>query len=175
MTPLSHYDRKTIALHWITAILVVTLWGLAQIIDFFPSGLPRVFARSTHIGLGIVLALVLITRLHWRLTSGVALPQADAGWPGTLARAVHILLYVLLAAVVLAGLLNASVRNVNFFGLFKIPNIAPGDRSTRQLIGSLHELAANAVLITAGLHAAAALIHHWFLKDGVLRRMLPAK
>jgi cytochrome b561 len=29
------------------------------------------------------------------------------------------------------------------------------------------------VLILAGLHAAAALFHHYVLRDGVLRRMLP--
>jgi cytochrome b561 len=29
-------------------------------------------------------------------------------------------------------------------------------------------------LILAGLHAAAALVHHYILRDGVLRRMLPS-
>lgn len=29
------------------------------------------------------------------------------------------------------------------------------------------------ILVLAGLHAAAALFHHYVLKDDVLRRMLP--
>lgn len=32
---------------------------------------------------------------------------------------------------------------------------------------------ADVVLIVAGLHAAAALAHHYLLRDPVLRRMLP--
>ncbi|HEY1090070.1 MAG TPA: cytochrome b/b6 domain-containing protein [Burkholderiaceae bacterium] len=38
-----------------------------------------------------------------------------------------------------------------------------------------HALAANSLLIVAGLHAAAALWHQFVRKDGVLRRMWPAK
>jgi cytochrome b561 len=36
-----------------------------------------------------------------------------------------------------------------------------------------HERLANALLILAFLHAAAALVHHFMLHDQALRRMLP--
>ena len=42
-----------------------------------------------------------------------------------------------------------------------------------RLIHGWHALAANAILIVAGLHAAAALFHHFILRDATLRRMLP--
>jgi cytochrome b561 len=41
------------------------------------------------------------------------------------------------------------------------------------LIGGWHALAANAILVVAGVHAAAALFHHYILRDPTLRRMLP--
>jgi len=37
----------------------------------------------------------------------------------------------------------------------------------------MHEVLANALVILAGLHALAALAHHWLLKDRTLLRMLP--
>ena len=40
-------------------------------------------------------------------------------------------------------------------------------------IMEVHQLLANAIVVVAGLHAAAALFHHFFVKDGVLRAMLP--
>ena len=43
------YDRKTVVLHWCTAVLVGALWLIAQIIDDFPAGPLRVDARSVHI------------------------------------------------------------------------------------------------------------------------------
>ena len=36
-----------------------------------------------------------------------------------------------------------------------------------------HALATNTVLMVAGLHTAAALFHHFILRNATLRRMLP--
>ena len=46
-------------------------------------------------------------------------------------------------------------------------------QSLRHLVGDWHALAANAILIVAGVHGAAALFHHFVLRDATLRRMLP--
>jgi cytochrome b561 len=54
-----------------------------------------------------------------------------------------------------------------------VPAFDPANKALRHLIGDWHALAANAILILAGVHAAAALFHHFILRDGVLRRMLP--
>lgn len=40
-------------------------------------------------------------------------------------------------------------------------------------IGDLHELFANTFIGLAGVHAVAALIHHFVFKDGVLKSMSP--
>jgi cytochrome b561 len=40
-------------------------------------------------------------------------------------------------------------------------------------IGGYHALAANTVLILAGLHAVVALSHHYIMRDDVLARMAP--
>jgi len=166
------YDGFTIVLHWTTAALVVLLWLGAQIIDVFPSGAPRIGARSFHIGLGVMLAGVLVIRLLWRLTFGRGLVPGDPGLLGLVAKWTHWLLYVLLAVVVLGGLLNVWVRGDSFFGLFTVPALSSGDRWLRRLVGGVHELAANAILLVAGLHTLAALVHHFILRDTTLQRML---
>ncbi len=75
----SHYDRRTIGLHWLTAALVIALWCVGQTIDWFPRGAPRMWARSAHIGAGRLLALVLLYRIWWRLTGGTQLPAIGDG------------------------------------------------------------------------------------------------
>src|SRR5450756_265983 len=92
------YDRPSIVLHWVTAVLVLLLWPIAQFIDDFPRGTARVAARSVHITLGVVLLAVLVGRIFWRLRSGRRLPLAGRGWVGYLAKTVHYVLYGLLAA-----------------------------------------------------------------------------
>jgi cytochrome b561 len=168
------YDSKTICLHALTAALVIVLWGLGQSIDWFPGGAPRVFARSAHIGLGALLACVLAYRIWWRATGGAHLPAAGAGAWKVLARAVHIALYACMLATVMLGLANTWVRGDNLFYLYTIPAFDAGNEALRDAVEDGHGFAANLLLLLAGLHAIAGVMHQYVLKVDVLGRMLRA-
>jgi cytochrome b561 len=170
-TGTSRYDRTTVALHWLTAALVVTLWGLGQTIDFFPKGGARVYARSVHISLGGVLLAVVAVRLGWRLGAGRRLPAAASGWLGRLGTWMPPVLYALLVGALLLGVANAWERGDNLFNLYRIPAFDAANEALRQTIEDWHEVCANVLLAASGLHAAAALLHHFVLRDGLLRRM----
>ena len=170
------YDRRTIALHWSVAALVLLLWGGAHAIDWFPKGPLRVDCRSAHIVVGVLVLAAMVYRAGWRATGGTKIEQ-PASLAYTAARGMHLALYALVFATLALGVTNAWVRGDSLFGLFRIPAFgayAPPARHalSEQLVG-WHALGANLVLALAGLHAATALYHHFVLKDGVLRRMLP--
>ena len=169
------YDRATILFHWTTAALVAVQWIGAQTIDYFPSGLPRVSARSMHITIGIFMVALVAARLIWRATSGRRLPPANTGTLELLARATHWVLYLLLAAMLLSGLALEWTRGDNMFNLFRIPAYAPGNRALVRQVQGIHEFISWLILALAGLHAAAALVHRYLWHDGVLGRMLPGK
>ncbi len=172
---LAQYDARTIALHWIMALLVVGLWCVGQTIDWFPKGTPRVTARSAHIGVGVLLALLLVNRIAWRMTRGAKLPASRAGLVGCVATGTHYVLYALVICTVALGITNSLVRGDNLFDLFRIPSIAPGDKALRASVEGWHELSANVLLGVAALHALAGVVQHVALKDGVLARMWPAR
>ncbi len=167
------YDSRTKYFHWLTAGLIVAMWGLAQIIDLFGRDV-AVAIRSTHIVLGVALVVIYARRLIWRATGGASLPPASTGMQQLAAKATHYLLYIVVAATLIGGLVLEAVRADNIFYLGRLPSIAPGDRALRSTINDLHGTGANIILILAGIHAAAALYHHFIRKDGVLRRMLAA-
>ncbi len=75
--------------------------------------------------------------------------------------------------VVGLGVVNAFVRGYNLFDIMSLPQL--GDRALRRPITHWHGLAANILLGLALFHAAAALVHHYLWKDGVLGRMVPAR
>ncbi len=166
------YDDRTIRLHWITAVIVALLWGIAQVIDFFPRGAPRIAVRSVHISLGLLLAAVLVRRLMWRRGPGKHLPPARGGIWAHATRMSHVALYTTLVAVVVLGISNAWARGDSIFTLFNIPKLLPGYPSLKPTIGSLHKIGANVLVILALAHASAALFHHFVLRDSVLQRML---
>lgn len=169
------YDGRTILFHWLTAVLVAGQWVLAHYIDAFPRGPLRVDARSTHIVIGVALVVLLVARASWRATGGRRLAPVAHPLARRLSKATHHLLYLTLAAVLLAGLSNAWVRGDSLFNLFHLPSPAPGDKALRHQVEVVHEWLANGLLILAGAHAAAAILHPLVWKDTVLTRMTPQR
>jgi len=168
------YDTSTIVLHWLTALLVVALFVLAQVWESMPSGTPaRKPLQALHVSLGLVLTVVFVWRIIWRATQGASLPPASRGMLQVTAKSMHYALYALLAAQIVLGFLFrwAQGEPFTFFGWFSIPKLLPLTREQRHFFGDLHNLAAWAIVVLAGLHALAALFHHYVLRDGLLRRM----
>ena len=168
----SRYDATTIALHWITALLVVAQWCVAQMIDWAPRGAPRVPMRSLHLSIGVVLVVLVVGRLAWRATRGRRLPAADPGPLHAVAKATHWGLYALLVTILGMGLALWWVRADTWFFLWSPPPANPADSALRRFLQEWHGRLANWVMILAGVHAAAALVHRYVWRDGVLARMV---
>ena len=168
----ARYDRTTIALHWATALLVVAQWCIAHMIDWAPRGAPRVPMRSLHLTFGVILAVLIVGRILWRLTRGRHLPAADPAPLHAVAKATHWGLYALVVATVGLGLVFWWVRGDTWFFLFSPPPYDPANAGLRHFVGEWHETLANAILILAGVHAAAAIAHRLLWRDGVLGRMV---
>ena len=174
----ARYDRATIVFHWLTAILVMGLFGLAEAWGFLPRGTPtRRLLQSLHISFGLAFAAVFVLRVVWRLSAGRRLPPAAAGWLGAAGTGVHGLLYALMAAQIVLGFLFrwAQGEPFAFFGLLDVPTLVSIGHEQRRFIGGLHDTVAWAIVALALLHALAGLFHHYFLRDGVLRRMLSGR
>ena len=123
--------------------------------------------------LGVVTGFVLLTRVAWRAQFGRVLPPADTGMLYALAKATHYTLYLLLGVVIVTGIVNASYRGFNLFGVWSVPQFGTGDAATRRSINEWHEWAANLTVLVGLLHAAAALVHHYVWRDRLLNRMTP--
>lgn len=164
---IERYDRTTIVLHWLTAILVAGLWVVGQTADFLPEhSLAQNVVWSSHVTFGFALAGIVAYRLVWRATSGAGLPAADSGALHVLAKTTHDLLYALLVVTIALGIANAFIRGYDLFHLVTLPQL--GVKDWKKPVTDWHGLAADAVLIVAGFHAAAALIHHYAWRDRLI-------
>jgi len=172
----TQYDGVSIALHWLTALLVITQFALALLWDSFARPTHHLMVVA-HMSFGIILTAVIVARIVWRLMPGHQISSLEAGWVGRAARAVHYLLYVLLAAEAVLGFLTRwwEGREMSFFGLLIPGPFGAGDRATHQMFMGWHDKIGWAIIIVAIGHAAAALYHHVVLKDRTLRRMLPGR
>ncbi|MEP9372948.1 cytochrome b [Mesorhizobium sp. KR1-2] len=164
-------------LHWLIFLLVIGLYGLTFGEDFFPRGDPgRDAVWWLHISFGLLFAVFVVLRVGVRLSRGAPqMPPSMTEIEKKLAHTAHFLLYALLVVIPFLGIFLTWFRGdaLTFFGLFTIPSLVAPDRAIASFIREVHSVCANAILIVAGLHAVAALWHHFVRKDDVLRRMLP--
>tara|TARA_A100001037_G_C15138001_1_gene632120 strand:+ start:1229 stop:1519 length:291 start_codon:yes stop_codon:yes gene_type:complete len=89
---------------------------------------------------------------------------------------VHWTLYALLLAQPIFGILQAmyiSDYDIIAFGLINYSEFAQGNARKAQFFHALHGANATIISILVIIHVLAALYHHFFQKDNVLRRMLP--
>lgn len=165
------------AVHWLTVILVAVAWILGLFGDDLPKGPPRAAGLFFHMSAGLAVIILLVVRLAWNLFN----PSPSAGpttlgiWSVRLGKATHYLLYALLIAVPVAGIVLQFARGeaIPLFGLAEIASPWIKDRAFSRSVKELHEILAHTLIVVAGFHAAAALIHHWILRDRTLARMLP--
>ena len=160
--------------HWLTLALIIALFALAWSIDSLPKDL-RGPAVQLHQSFGIIVLGLTALRLVWRFAIGVpALPDDVPAWQKLAARANEYALYLLLLAQPVVGWLwgSAGERQINFFFLVQLPWLIGPDKDLSRALGHLHGLIGNLLLVVIGLHAAAALYHHFVRRDRVLAGML---
>ena len=156
--------------------LIITQFVLATIADDLPLGMQKLAMLARHKSVGITILALAILRLLWRrLSPGPALPTSLKRYERLLANVTHHGLYLLLFLTPLAGWLMSSAKHypVSWFGVVQLPDLISPNASAYLVLHEAHELLAYAIAGLAALHAAAALKHHFILKDGVLKRMLP--
>lgn len=172
----STYASSQKAIHWAVFLLVVSLYGLTYVADLLPRGdAGRNLVWWFHISFGLLLFVLVVTRIGLRLVRGAPdLPAQMTRLEKWMAKVAHLLLYALLVAIPVLGILLTWYRGepLSFFGLITISAPFAPDRASAGTIKELHSLCANLILVLAGLHAAAALWHHFVRRDDVLKRML---
>ena len=175
----ARYGAVLQAVHWLTALLVVCGWLIGEFNDYLPKGSARAFGLLVHMTIGQCVIVLLVARLAWRIADPP--PPAEPTRFGRLlevaAKLNHYALYALLIAVPIAGIVVQFSRGrpLPLFGLEDIVSPWVLDRAFARTMLRVHEYLADTLLILAGIHAAAALIHHYLWRDRTLTRMLPGK
>lgn len=166
------------ALHWVLAVLVLGLTGFGLWMTGLEDGLEKFRLYQLHKSLGVVVFVLVLTRLGWRLANPTPpLPGHLRPWERAAARFTHAGLYVLLLAQPLVGWVMSSASPLGIptevFGVLPLPDPVAPNEALYDVLAWVHFGVAMTILALVALHVAAALKHHFVLKDDVLKRMLP--
>ena len=175
--PVNHrYGAVAQALHWIIAALIVVQFVLANMEHHLPIGMHKLALLARHKSFGMTVLMLAIVRLAWRLFhKPPPLPAAMKSHEMALAKFTHVLFYLLLFAIPVTGWLMSSAKGytVSWFNVFSWPDLIAKDDAAYKVLHSRHGMLATILFYVAILHILAALKHHFWDKDAVLKRMLP--
>jgi len=184
MVARTRYDAVAIALHWAIAfgIILQIVMGLGM--THLPVTIGTKFwLYQLHKSIGITILFAVFLRLLWRLThTPPALPATMPALERRAASATHLALYGFMLALPFSGWALVSVSPYNIptvlYGLIPWPDLPvlstlPDKHAADAVASFIHSRLAFILIGLLTLHVAAALRHHFILRDGILRRMLP--
>jgi cytochrome b561 len=172
------FDSVTIALHWMTVVLILGMFSSAWMRGLVHGPGQAGLVLTIHRSLGVSVWAMAVCRLGWRL--GFAFlppfPRNMSKRQQTLAKISEYGLYTLLLVQPLTGLAQSltSGRPFVLFGM-NAPTIMVPDRELTHLFHAVHEVSAWSLLSLISLHVLAALFHRFVMRDDVLQSMLPWK
>lgn len=181
----TQYGAVAKTFHWVIAVLVLVDFALAISFRYFNPGdlLYLSFAYPMHMSVGMVVLVLSVTCVLWRLVHRYPpLPPDMSVSLRVAAKTAHLLLYFFILVVPFSGWLVLSVRKspAVLLGALHWPNFGLLTRMTypeqahyNDLLMPPHVFLSYAGICLVGLHVAAALYHHLYRHDDVLRRMLP--
>lgn len=170
------YGLVSQVFHWLVVAMIIFQYIWAWRIDEADGLRDRLELVTQHKTMGMTILSIALLRLLWRLFNRPPpLPAHMPRWERIAAHAGHWLLYGLIFAIPLSGWAYSSAAGYGdyWWGPIDFPSIVAKGEDLEDLFENVHEWLTDALAIVATGHALAALRHHFWLKDDVLRRMLP--
>ena len=170
------YPSISITMHWLTLILMIAIYGSIELHEVIPRENPlRGAMEDWHIYLGFTVLVLALIRLaiNLRIQAPPISPPIPP-WQMLVTKGMKIYLYVIMIVTPVFGwmYLSANEESIVWF-IISIPAIAPVSETLAEFAEEAHEILGLSGYLFITLHAAAALYHHYLIKDDTLRRMLP--
>jgi cytochrome b561 len=168
------YGPIAVALHWAVFLLVVVVGWLGLLHDDWPRETQAAWINR-HAILGLILFALVIWRLIYRrMHAPPDLPPDVGEFSRKVSHPAHMLLYALLVVIPILGIVTFIWHGRAFdFGFAQVDFHVKRDKNIFHPTEDWHGWLAYGLFGLAGVHALAALWHHFIKKDEVLRRMIP--
>ena len=172
----TRYGTLSIGMHWLMFLLLVGVYACLELRELYPKGSdPRNALKAWHFTLGLTVFALVWLRLALRLLQVTpAIVPAAPRWQLILSKIVHFALYAMMICLPLAGwvILSGEGKPIPFYG-FQLPALIAENKELAENIEEIHATVGEIGYYLIGLHAVAALFHHYVMGDNTLKRMLP--
>jgi cytochrome b561 len=159
------YGSLLIGMHWLMLLLLIAVYAMINLHDLAPKGSElRAELKVWHFMFDLCVLALVFARLATRLSSGAApcITPPIPRWQERTAEGLYIALYAFMLGMPVLGWLAVSAKGepVLFLGL-QLPALIGRDKALYDSLKEIHETIGTIGYYLIGLHAAAALVHHY--------------
>ena len=180
MVPLKNTDETygviSRAIHWLVAVTIIFMLAFGLYMSGLPINAEKFKYYGWHKSIGAILLIAVAFRLLWKLANKTPKLPNDMPWfEKAGADLSHFSLYFMMFYMPLVGWAMSSAAGfpVSVFGWFMLPNLLAPNPEKMKLLGAMHYYGGMFLIGLISLHVFAALYHHFWRKDNILKRMLP--
>jgi len=167
------YGWVSIALHWTTAIIVLTLWFVGSSIHSDPG--TQESTLRLHTSIAITAYLLLWARVIWRLKIGHPGPlPKQGGLFYQIGKYTHYTMCVAIAFMLITGPLMVWFRGdvIHVWDWFTLPGPVPASMGLFDAMHTIHVWCSRVIIVGTALHIGGVYKHAAFNQDGTFGKML---
>jgi cytochrome b561 len=169
------YSTTLRAIHWIMAVLIITLLAIGIWMSGLPDSYPGKFDYyALHKSFGIIALIFVTIRLAVRFQSNIpALPIKIRPFDNKLSQITIFLLYAAMIIMPFSGYLMSDLGGyqISFFSI-KLPFIFEKHEALATFFYKTHGIVGNFLIFIITLHLLGTLKHFIFEKINLLKRII---
>ena len=172
----NRYGLVSVTFHWAFVIAFLGQFIIYQLMHNLPVSETKWWFYDLHKSMGITLFAAVLCRLAWRLFCGTPdMPASLPKWQRRVAGASHAFLYLARFVMPISGYIGSKAGGykASWFALYELPDLFGKNENLNFWAETVHTWTFYSLAAVIFIHASAALFHHFYWRDEVLRRMLP--
>lgn len=171
------YGWVSIALHWVTAALILTIWFIGSSVTAQEDALERQRTLELHTSIAISAYVLLWARVVWRFVKGHPGPlPGQGGLFYLIGKYTHFAMLAAIAVMLVSGPLMVWARGdaIHVFDWFTIPGPYGASTALADLLHGAHVWCSRIIIVGTLLHIGGVYKHAAFNQDGTFSKMLVA-
>ncbi len=166
------YGWISIALHWITAAIILVMWIIGTMSQ--ANWRPNPSLVPLHTSIGMTAYLLLWLRIFWRFKAGHPGPlpkQASVSF--VIAKYFHYLLLIVVGSMLISGPLMvwSAGDHIHVFS-YTVASPFPAFPDRQKMLSTIHGICGTFVLLAMIAHITAVLKRAFWNRDGTLEKIL---
>jgi cytochrome b561 len=171
---MTQYSKRMVIVHWLTLALLIVAWYLGDsLADSTDESKATLAGYLIHMAAGVSVLVLVLSQLLFRRKDGTPPKLDDKPVFQAAAKGVQHLMYAVLFLLPFSGILTVIKSTTGKALLAGDANLLPKEHGYHNVFAhEVHEVLVNVLIALAVLHILGAIKHQFFMKDGLMERMM---